>query len=494
MGDTEDERSQTEPRRGFAREPPRTGAVIALGNGATLESLRTPRLVRMEGLSLEIGRRPPAGGRSAGVLTLPDSTVSSLHARIQRGTAGSDMFVIQDLGSTNGTHVDGRRITGPVPLRDGAVIFLGSQALVFRMYAVSELEAVEEDAAHPFAPTPTQSPALAQTLARLRRLAPTKSEILLVGETGVGKEVFSIAIHAASGRPGKLVVINCAAIPRELVESELFGYEKGAHSTAQGRKVGLVEIADGGTLFLDEIGEMPTELQSKLLRFLQDRRFTPLGSTRIIEADVRIIAATSRGAAQKGTNVNVQDAVLGRLGAQPAVLPPLRERVEDVGRLIAHFLRDCGRAGGTDTPVFEPEAFQAMLLYAWPLNVRELLKVVTEAETLSRSSSPSIGLEHLPDPITATLQVEADDAMEDTVVDTEPPDLGTPEEDWGNVPRTTRVRRKAPSRAELVQLLEEYGGSVAHVARHLQRQYAVVWRCVQRYGIDSRAFRKGNGG
>ncbi len=140
-------------------------------------------------------------------------------------------------------------------------------------------------------------------------------------------------MHAQSGRTGKLIAVNCAAIPRELVESELFGYEKGAHSTAQARKIGLVEAADGGTLFLDEIGEMPIELQSKLLRFLQDRRFSPLGSTRVVEADVRIIAATSRVALDKG--MHVQEAMLGRLGAQPIVLPPLRDRIEDLRAALA---------------------------------------------------------------------------------------------------------------------------------------------------------------
>jgi len=240
------------------------------------------------------------------------------------------------------------------------------------------------------------------------------------------------------------------------VESELFGYEKGAHSTAQGRKTGLVELADGGTLFLDEIGDMPAELQSKLLRFLQDRRFTPLGSTRVVETDVRIIAATSRVAPDKG--VQVQEAVLGRLGAQPAVLPPLRDRVEDIGRLAAHFLDDArrDRPHDEDDRAFEPEALHAMLLHAWPLNVRELSKVVSEAEVLSRGA-PSIGLEHLPDAITATLQVDAEEVPDDTNVDFQPPD-------------------------------------VAEVARRLKRQYAVVWRCVQRYGIDTRSFRRPDSG
>src|SRR5262249_1151043 len=194
-------------------------------------------------------------------------------------------------------------------------------------------------------------------------------------------------------RAGKFDAINCAAIPRELVESELFGYEKGAHSTAQGRKVGLVELANGGTLFLDEIGDMPSELQAKLLRFLQDRRFTPLGSTRTVEADVRIVAATSRIALEKGPHL--QEAVPGRLGAQPIMLPPLHDRVEDIGQLAAYFLRDV-----RDGRAFEPEAFHALCLHSWPLNVRELLKVIGEAEALSRGA-PSIGLEHLPDAVTA---------------------------------------------------------------------------------------------
>lgn len=491
MSSAEDEldSTQTQPRRGLAKDNPRTGALIVLGNGSSLESLRKPRLIRIEGTGVDIGRRTPTTalgptGPAVQSLTLADSTVSSSHARIQRAAARSDLFIIQDLGSTNGTQVDGRRISGPVPLRDGAVLFLGSQSLVFRLYTDAELESVEEDAAQPVAPVPTLSPAMATILSRLRRLAPSPSELLLVGETGVGKEVFSSAVHRLSGRKGNLVAVNCAAIPRELVESELFGYEKGAHSTAQGRKTGFVEAANGGTLFLDELGDMSTELQSKLLRFLQDRRFTPLGSTRTIEADVRIIAATSRMSPDKA--VQVQEAILGRLGAQPIVLPPLRDRVEDIGRLAAYFLRD--------NPIaFEPEAFQSLLLHSWPLNVRELTKVIGEAQALSQGAR-SIGLEHLPDPITATLQVEVDDPLEDTTVDPGPPDPGSfrPLEELA-LPRTGRIRRPAPTRDELTNLLAVTSGSVAEVARRLNRQYAVVWRCIQRYGIDTQSFRPGQG-
>jgi transcriptional regulator with GAF, ATPase, and Fis domain len=283
--------------------------------------------------------------------------------------------------------------------------------------------------------------------------------------------------------------VNCAAIPRELVESELYGYEKGAHSTAQTRKTGLVEAADGGTLFLDEIGEMPIELQSKLLRFLQDRRFSPLGSTRVVEADVRIIAATSRVALDTGKHL--QEAMLGRLGAQPILLPPLRERIEDLGGLCAYFLREM-----SDGRTFEPDAFKALMLHDWPLNVRELLKVVTQAEVLSRST-PTIGFEHLPSAIAARIQYEGQDERETTTVDPEPrsgdddeaPSTGVVREPLAAA-ATTRVRRPAPTREELVTALTQSNGSVAQVARLLDRQYAVVWRIIQRYGIDAGSYRK----
>jgi transcriptional regulator with GAF, ATPase, and Fis domain len=475
------------PRGGLRGEGNRQGALIVVGDGASLETLASPRLVPMTELTLDIGRRPPSSAGPAS-LTIPDGTVSALHARIQRSDDRSELFVIHDLGSTNGTFVNGRRIQGPAPLGDGAVLFLGSQVLVFRLYTPAQLNAVNEDALTPLTPVATLSPALALTTAKLRRLARSDSELLLVGETGVGKDVFAGAVHKLSGRVGKLIAVNCAAIPRELVESELYGYEKGAHSTAQVRKIGLVEAADGGTLFLDEIGDMPIELQSKLLRFLQDRRFSPLGSTRVVEANVRIIAATSRVALDRGAHV--QEAMLGRLGAQPIVLPPLRDRIEDLGRLSAFFLREV-----TDGRTFEPDAFKALMLYDWPLNVRELSKVTTEAEVLSRST-PTIGFEHLPRAIAAKVHYDLPDDLEDTQVDPEPsragdgpPGSGVVRDAYAAAP-TTRVRRPAPTREEIIAALASCNGSVAQVARRLDRQYAVVWRIIQRYGIDAGSYRR----
>jgi DNA-binding NtrC family response regulator len=499
MASISDEVSQTIPRRGVAREAARIPVLLLAGTGDVQASFRGaaaggpgaapgPSRVVPVGEGIDIGRRPPPAADGRTTLMLSDKSVSGLHARIVKSTGTpdrGDVFEIQDLGSTNGTSVDGRELTGPTPLRSGAIIFLGAQVLVFRFITPAEQAAIEEDAKHPFAPVPTLSPALAVVCSRLRRLAPSQSEIFLVGETGVGKEVFARAVHQESKRPGQLVAINCAAIPRELVESELFGYEKGAHSTAQGRKTGFIEAAEGGTLFLDELAEMPIELQSKLLRFIQDRKFTPLGSTRVQEANVRIIAASSRSVlTAKSSGASVQAALLGRLGAYPIQLPALRDRIEDLGRLAGFFLRGARDRG------FDTEAFHALCLHEWPHNVRELQKVIAEAELLS-AGAPAISFEHLPESITALVETvgegpggggdHGDDARSD----------GAVREVIDPAVKTARTRRPAPTAEELTTLLAQYQGNVAHVARHLKRQYAVVWRCIQRYGIAADNFRPG---
>ncbi|HET6150321.1 MAG TPA: sigma 54-interacting transcriptional regulator [Polyangia bacterium] len=495
--------SRTIPHRGSSRDPARVAVLLVAGTGAVRAPADTPGQSRVIPVAsgLDIGRRPPPAADGRGTLVLADRSVSSLHARIIQTSGGSpdrpDTFEIRDLGSTNGTSVDGRPLTAPTPLRSGSLIFVGGQVLVFRLATPAELDAIAEDAAHPFAPVPTLSPVLAAVCSRLRRLAPSAGEIFLLGETGVGKEVFARAIHERSGRTGQLVAINCAAIPRELVESELFGYEKGAHSTAQGRKGGFIEAAQGGTLFLDELAEMPPELQSKLLRFIQDRKFSALGSTRVQEADVRIIAASSRTAmtVKSGTG-SIQAALLGRLGAQPIQLPALRERIEDLGRLAGFFLRGADRS-------FDTEAFHALCLHHWPHNVRELQKVVAEAEILG-AGSPSITFEHLPESITALVEQAGDpDSRRDEAPTQQAashaggaPGLGegAVRDPLDPAVKTARTRRVAPSAAELIQLLAQHQGNVAHVARHLKRQYAVVWRIIQRYGIAADDFRPGGGG
>jgi two-component system, NtrC family, response regulator len=307
------------------------------------------------------------------------------------------------------------------------------------------------------------SPGLAVACDRLRRLAASEGELLIVGETGVGKEVYARAVHGASGRKGRFMAINCAAIPRELVESELFGYRAGAHSTAHQAKPGLIEEAEGGTLFLDEIGEMTGEAQIKLLRFLQDRELTPLGATRPRRMHVRIIAATNRPATLAGGKgpAGLRDDIVGRLGAAPIHLPPLRSRIEDLGALVAHFLR------ATPGVTFEQPAFRALCLHTWPLNVRELEKIVSTAAVLSAGAKP-IGLRDLPEPIARAIETA--------------PAAG---------PR--RTSGPSPTPAQLEELLRRYEGNVADVSRELGKHRAAVWRWIKKFGIGPQKFRKGAG-
>ena len=265
---------------------------------------------------------------------------------------------------------------------------------------MSELSAVEAELAKPLAPVATVNPALATISRKLRKLAVAGEEVLLTGETGVGKEVYAAAIHRASGRPGRFVAINCAAIPRELVETELFGYARGAHSQAAIAKPGIIEEAENGTLFLDEIGEMSPELQTKLLRFTQDRMLAPVGGLRPRRIETRIVAATSRTtAATQSGGLGLRADLAARLGAEPIRIPPLRERIEDLGALAAYFM-------GERTKPLELSAFQALCLYQWPGNVRELGKVIASAQALARDAE-RMGVEHLPAALVAAPKIRS---------------------------------------------------------------------------------------
>ncbi len=225
-----------------------------------------------------------------------------------------------------------------------------------------------------------RSRAVMNVLRKIEQVAATDATVLITGETGTGKELVARAIHRESlRRDGPLVKVNCAALPPTLIESELFGHEKGSFTGAVGRKVGRFELADGGTLFLDEIGELPMEVQPKLLRVLQDSEFERLGSAQSIRADVRVIAATNRDLSQDVQARRFRADLFYRLNVYPITVPSLRQRREDIPLLVEHFVRVLSKKLGKEITSVAPSALEALRSYHWPGNVRELANVIERA-------------------------------------------------------------------------------------------------------------------
>jgi transcriptional regulator with GAF, ATPase, and Fis domain len=229
-----------------------------------------------------------------------------------------------------------------------------------------------------------RSPAIRSMLAEVDQVAPTDTTVLLYGETGTGKELVANAIHERSWRRSKaMVAVNCAAIPAALVESELFGYEKGAFTGAMARQIGRFEVADRSTVFLDEIGELSTDVQAKLLRVLQEKQIHRLGSSRSIEIDVRVIAATNRDLERMVAAGSFREDLYYRLNVFPIRIPPLRERIEDIPMLAWSFVREFSKAMGKRIESIPKDRLLALQRYSWPGNVRELRNVVERAMIVS---------------------------------------------------------------------------------------------------------------
>src|SRR5882724_11902418 len=228
------------------------------------------------------------------------------------------------------------------------------------------------------------SAALAAVLKQVGVVAPTESTVLILGETGTGKELIARAIHTTSSRSRRpFVKLNCAAIPTGLLESELFGHEKGAFTGAIAQRIGRFELADGGTIFLDEVGDIPLELQTKLLRVLQEREFERLGSTRTLRTDARLIAATNRDLGALVNEQKFRADLFYRLNVFPITLPPLRERPEDIPPLVRYFVQTFARRMNKRIETIPADAMMALSSYAWPGNVRELENAVERAVILT---------------------------------------------------------------------------------------------------------------
>jgi DNA-binding NtrC family response regulator len=440
--------------------------LLIVGNASSLGESRT--VIRIDG-SLEIGRAPDSPPERA--WAVDDDRVSRKHALIEVDARGGHA-TLRDLGSRNGTLLDGRAVgTEPVALTGGSIIALGTYVAVFRFVTEADLEAIAQDLAHPFTPVATVSPGLARKAMILRHLSKGDDDLLIMGETGVGKEAFARAIHATSGRWGKFVAINCAALPGTLIESELFGYVRGAHSQASRDKLGLIDEAEHGTLFLDEFAEISLEVQAKLLRFLENKDLQALGSTKTKRIDTRILAATNRDISA------LRQDIAARLGPEPIRLPPLRDRPEDIGALAAFFLKD--RPGLR----LEVSAFQALCLHDWPDNVRGLRKALARAADLAvAQGAERIALTHLPEGVGRRASPPVATSSSSPVT---PPEAPEPS-------RSRRKPRAAPSKEELLALLERHDWVVAQAARELDRDHALVWRWIKRYGLDAHKAQAGN--
>jgi formate hydrogenlyase transcriptional activator len=250
------------------------------------------------------------------------------------------------------------------------------------------------------------SPALESVLEQVERVAPTGSTVLIQGETGTGKELIARAIHNISSRCGRsFVKLNCAAIPLDLLESELFGHEKGAFTGAIAQKIGRFELADKGTLFLDEVADIPQALQPKLLRVLQEQEFERLGSTRTHQVDVRLVAATNRDLTRMVKRSEFRSDLYYRLNVFPLLLPPLRARREDIPALVAHFVEICGRRMGKQIERIPPETMSALTSYPWPGNIRELQNLIERAVILSNEGV-------LPNPLLTLLTAETEEVTQ----------------------------------------------------------------------------------
>jgi transcriptional regulator with PAS, ATPase and Fis domain len=299
-----------------------------------------------------------------------------------------------------------------------------------------------------------------QVAAALEQIAPSELSVLILGESGTGKEVAARELHDKSGRPGHFSAVNCAALPENLIESELFGYKKGAFSGADRDKIGLIQAAHGGTLLLDEIGDMPLAAQAKLLRVLQSKEVLPVGATRPEPVNVRVVAATHRDLARLQKDGKFRRDLFARLNEFPVVLPPLRDRKEDIFQLTRAFLERYGRQ---DLALSFP--FVAGLLHHdWPYNVRELESAIKRAAALAESTA--LREEHLPDSVKQAIL------------------------DYASTPRKSIAPRDIPTEQELRELLSENEGNVAAVGRTLGKARMQVHRWMKRYRIEVEDFRE----
>jgi len=341
-----------------------------------------------KGVSKVVGGRLTIGKAADNDLVLTDDTVSRHHCEIIRAPDG---LHVRDLDSTNGTKIDGTRIREAM-VQPGSVLKVGEVEIQFRP-TVHKVEVLPSDNTS-FGPAIGQSLAMRTIFGVLERIAPTDATVLLEGETGTGKDVLARAVWTGSTRAGKpFMVVDCGAVTYSLIESELFGHERGAFTGAVSSRQGAFELADGGTVFLDEIGELPLDVQPKLLRVLETREFRRVGGNKTLSTNVRVIAATKRDLQREVGAGKFREDLYFRLAVVPVTVPPLRARRDDIPTLVQHMLEASGGKG----LAVPPETMQALCAHDWPGNVRELRNVLERAIYMAQAmGSTEIGVVTLP--------------------------------------------------------------------------------------------------
>jgi DNA-binding NtrC family response regulator len=437
---------------------------VAGGSALALHFVYPPEL---DGLvialepQLELGREAPheagersAAQRSGSYAVIPHGTVSRRHATVGESIGGSVPTLV-DRGGRNGTFVDGVPVRGSAALPRHSVVRFGDALAVVDDHAPPDH--------HPEVSFPGRSAAIVHLREALSRAARGRSPLLVMGETGTGKEITAAEAHRLSGRTGPLVKFNCAELSPHLVESQLFGHERGAFTGATSAHRGLFVAADGGSLFLDEVGEIPGDLQAKLLRALEEGEVRSLGGSGARRVDVRVIAATNVNLLARVEQGKFRRDLFARLSYLEVTLPPLRARKQDILGWVEHFrARWCAEHGTDQRFVFRPHAAQRVLGAEWPDNLRGINRLVHRL--LAANAGPEVGVQML----------EA--AM---------PELASPPFAPSQAPRAPSARppSERPTREEFEAVYRASGGSVRATAKHFERDRRQVYRWLEQFGI-----------
>jgi DNA-binding NtrC family response regulator len=414
-----------------------------------------------------IGRAPErrvTWSRRKLTLGVPDAMMSSSHAQLVR--AGG--WVVKDTGSRNGTLVDGTAVESAF-VKDDMLLELGGTMFCLRNLPTPPQTAREVQLAPGDGTSPgmaTLLPEYAQELAELRRVMASLVPILLLGDTGTGKELLARAAHEVSGRPGPLVPVNCGAIPETLVESQLFGHVRGAFSGAVRDEPGLVRSSDRGTLLLDEVGDLPPASQAALLRVLQEKEVQSIGATRPVKVDLRVVSATHRPI-DALTESGFRPDLYARLAGYVHKLPPLASRREDLGTIVGTILRELSAERADDLRI-DPALGRTLYEYPWPRNVRELRNALTTALVLATDGK--IEPRHVPPEV-----------RDSTAPRGAPPRAAS---------RAPVDGPDAALRDSLVTALTKHRGNVSEVARETGKTRMQIHRWMRRFAIDPEAYRQ----